>query len=65
MKLFGLTDQYFVILMIITGTIVGFWDYKAFKMKHMMDTARKAKIIGRGAIILSVLLFIMSKFIEK
>lgn len=65
MKLFGLTDKYFVILMIITGAIVGFWDYKAFKMSHMMDTARKAKVIGRGAIILAVLLFIMSKFVQK
>lgn len=65
MKIFGLTDLYFTILMIITGAVVGFWDYKTFKRHEMVDTARKAKIIGRGSIIVSVLLFIISKFVEK
>lgn len=65
MKLFDLTDQYFTILMIITGAVVGFWDYNTFKRHQMMDTARRAKIIGRGSIIVSVLLFLISKFVEK
>lgn len=65
MKLFDLTDQYFTILMIITGAVVGFWDYNTFKRHQMMDTARRAKIIGRGSIIVAVLLFIISKFVEK
>lgn len=65
MKLFDLTDQYFTILMIITGAVVGFWDYNTFERHQMMDTARRAKIIGRGSIIVAVLLFIISKFVEK
>lgn len=53
----GLFTKYFLLLMIFQGILVGFIDASNFKRNKMKDTARKARIIGIGSIVLGIILF--------
>lgn len=59
MNIINLFTKYFLILMVIQGIVVGFVDVYGFKRDNMKDTAKKARILGIGSIILGfVLLFL-------
>lgn len=45
--------------MVVQGIIVGFIDVSYFKKSNMGDTAKKARILGIGSIILGVGLFFL------
>lgn len=57
MQIIGLFSKYFLILMIVQGLVVGFIDASYFKRSKMMGTARKARILGIGSIVLGLILF--------
>ncbi|WP_349305989.1 CLC_0170 family protein [Clostridium swellfunianum] len=59
MLIIGLFTKYFLILMVVQGIIVGFIDVSYFKKSNMGDTAKKARILGIGSIILGVGLFFL------
>ncbi|WP_425350698.1 CLC_0170 family protein [Clostridium muellerianum] len=58
-KIFNL---YFLILMIIQGLVLAFFDSKSFDRKNLRDTGKKAKIMGIGFIIISISLYLVSTF---
>jgi len=57
MKISGLFDKYFLILMIIQGFMVCVIDANSFKEKGMKVAAKKAKYLGTITIGISVVLF--------
>lgn len=59
MLVIGLFSKYFLILMVIQGIIVGFIDAAGFKRSGMMDTAKKARALGIGSIVLGVVLYFL------
>lgn len=59
MLIIGLFTKYFLILMVVQGIIVGFIDASGFKRNNMKDTARKARIIGIGSIVLGIGLYFL------
>ena len=63
MKILDLFDKYFLIMMIIQGCIVAFFDSKNYINAKAIEASKKAKIVGIGVLVLSLGLFIASKFI--
>ena len=63
MRILGLFDEYFLILMLIQGFMVSVVDATSFKEKGMKRAAKKAKYLGTITILLSVILFAITKFI--
>jgi positive regulator of sigma E activity len=59
MIIIGLFTKYFLILMVVQGIIVGFIDVSGFKRNKMKDTARKARILGIGSIVLGIGLYFL------
>jgi hypothetical protein len=57
MLIIGLFSKYFLILMVVQGLVVGFIDVSDFKKNKMMDTAKKARILGLGSIGLGLILY--------
>ncbi len=62
MKIIGLFNKYFVILMVIQGLVLIFVDSKSFNKANMRDIGAKAKFIGIGSIIISISLYFISTF---
>lgn len=63
MKILDLFGKYFLFLILIQGFILGFFDVKSFEKENLNQVAKKAKVVGRGAIIIVVILFILRKSI--
>lgn len=63
MKILDLFGKYFLFLILIQGFILGFFDVKSFEKENLNEVAKKAKVIGRGSIIIAVILFILRKAI--
>lgn len=63
MKILDLFGKYFLFLILIQGFILGFFDVKSFEKENLNQLAKKAKIIGRGSIIIAVILFVLRKVI--
>lgn len=63
MKILDLFGKYFLLLILIQGFILGFFDVKSFEKENLNQVAKKAKVVGRGAIIIAIILFILRKFI--
>lgn len=63
MKILDLFGKYFLFLILIQGFILGFFDVKSFEKENLNQVAKKAKVVGRGAIIIAVILFILRKSI--
>jgi hypothetical protein len=63
MKILDLFGKYFLFLILIQGFILGFFDVKSFEKENLNQVAKKAKVVGRGAIIIAVILFVLRKFI--
>lgn len=61
MRLLGLFDKYFLILMIIQGLIL-LTDSKGFLKWGMKATAKKSRIIGIGLIIISIILNLITRY---
>ncbi len=59
MLVIGLFTKYFLILMIVQGIIVGFIDASGFDRNNMKDTAKKARVLGIGSIILGIALYFL------
>lgn len=59
MRILDLFDIYFVVMMVIQGTIVLTVDAWSFKKSGMDITSKKARTIGWFAIIGSIILFIL------
>lgn len=59
MRLLGLFDRYFLLLMIIQGLIL-FVDSKGFSRWDMKDTSKKSRAIGIGIIIVSIVLHLIT-----
>lgn len=59
MKILDLFDAYFLMMMLIQGTVVLTVDARSFKKAHMDSTSKKAVIFGRVAISTSIILFIL------
>lgn len=47
--------------MIVQGAVVGFFDAEGFKRNDMKDTAKKARIIGIGSIVLGIGLYTLRR----
>lgn len=63
MKILDLFGKYFLFLILIQGFILGFFDVKSFEKENLNQIAKKAKVIGRGSMIIAVILFILRKVI--
>lgn len=61
MRIIGLFDKYFLIMVIIQGIITSLIDYRSFKEAGMNRTARKAKIIGISEIVISFVMYLMAR----
>lgn len=59
MRLLGLFDRYFLLLMIIQGLILVV-DSKGFSRWDMKDTSKKSRTIGIGIIIVSIVLHLIT-----
>lgn len=59
MRVIDLFSKYFLLMMVIQGSIVGFYDSTKMKKLNWNEDAKLAKRIGLGAIIISSILFIM------
>jgi nitrate/nitrite transporter NarK len=59
MLIIGLFTKYFLILMLVQGLIVGFIDAATFKRNNMKHTAKMARVIGIGSIVLGLGLFFL------
>lgn len=59
MKIINLFTIYFLILLVIQGTILSTVDSNSLKKAGMTEASRKAKIIGEIIIILGCVLFIL------
>lgn len=59
MRILGLCDNYFVILILIQGIIMITIDYVTFKEYKMKELAKKSRIIGISAIVISLTLYII------
>lgn len=61
MRIFGLFDKYFLILMIIQGLVL-IIDSKGFSSWNMKDTSRKSKSIGIAIIVVAVILYLITAY---
>lgn len=59
MLIIGLFTKYFLILMVVQGAVVAFVDASYFKRSKMRDTAKKARVLGIGSILVGVGLFFL------
>ena len=59
MKILDLFDKYFLIMMVIQGTVVLAVDARSFKKSDMDTTSKKARTLGWLAIIIAIILFIL------
>ena len=59
MRILGLFDIYFLIMMLIEGTVVLIVDSRFFKKSGMGSLSRKAHTLGWIAIITAIILFII------
>ena len=59
MRILGLCDKYFVILIVIQGIIMITVDYANFKEYKMKEVAKKSRVIGISAIVIAVTLSII------
>jgi len=62
MNILDLFDSYFLMLIIIQGIIVAFFDASAFKKRNADRAARKAKVIGITIMVISLALYIARQF---
>lgn len=62
MRILGLFSKYFLALMLIQGFVLAFIDSKSFKRACMKRTANKAKIMGLGSIIISIILYLFAMY---
>lgn len=62
MRLINIFDKYFLILMIIQGSILAFFDSKNFSKRNLRDIGKRAKIMGISSILISFLLYLISVF---
>ena len=61
MRILGLFDKYFLILMIIQGLIL-IIDSKGFSNWDMKNISRKSKSIGIGIIVIAFVLYLISTY---
>ena len=59
MKILDLFDVYFLIMMLIQGSVVLTIDARNFKKSDYDSASKKARIIGLIAIIIAIALFIL------
>ncbi|MBU3111564.1 CLC_0170 family protein [Clostridium lacusfryxellense] len=59
MKVLDLFDMYFLVMMLIQGTVVLTVDARDFKKSGMGVISKKARVIGGLAIIISMILFML------
>lgn len=62
MRLLRLFDKYFLILMLIQAFVLIFIDSRIFKTSNLGDEAKKSKLIGVGAIVISIMLYIITEY---
>lgn len=61
-RIFGLFDKYFLMLMTIQSLVLIFYDGNIFKRKGEQKSLKQARSFGIVNIILSILLYIVSRF---
>lgn len=59
MRVFDLFSKYFLLMVIIQGSIVGFYDSTKMKKLNLYEDAKLARKIGLGSIIISGILCIV------
>ncbi|MBU3189037.1 hypothetical protein K9O30_09020 [Clostridium bowmanii] len=59
MKILDLFDVYFLLMMVIQGSVVLIIDTKNFKKSGDDSTSKKARILGSLAIIIAIILFML------
>jgi len=62
MNILDLFDSYFLLLIIIQGIIVAFFDAYQFRKRNAERAGRKAKTIGITMIVISLALYIARQF---
>lgn len=59
MRILDLFDVYFLIMMVIQGSVVLTIDARKFKKSDYDSTSKKARILGSISIIIAIILFIL------
>ncbi|MBU3159366.1 hypothetical protein KPL37_06315 [Clostridium frigoris] len=59
MRILGLFDIYFLIMMLIEGSVVLSVDVRFFKKSGVVILSRKAHILGWASIIIAITLFVL------
>ncbi|WP_190285296.1 CLC_0170 family protein [Clostridium sp. JN-1] len=63
MRILGLFDKYFLILMLIQGSVLSSIDYAKFKKLNKNKLAMKSRLIGIVVILISIILYLITKFL--
>lgn len=59
MKVINLFRGYFLALVIIQGLVLSLIDSKSLRKAGMSEASRKAKVIGKGIILVGGMLFVL------
>ncbi|AKA71073.1 CLC_0170 family protein [Clostridium scatologenes] len=62
MRIIKIFNGYFLILMIIQGLVLAFFDSTSFSKRNLRDVSKKARFLGIGFIIISVCLYLVNVF---
>lgn len=62
MNILDLFDSYFLVLIVIQGIIVAFFDASAFKKRNEERAGRKARNVGITIMVISLILFVARQF---
>ncbi|PIH03875.1 CLC_0170 family protein [Clostridium combesii] len=62
-RIIGIFDKYFLILMLIEGSITIFMDAPSFKESNMMKSYNQARRIGIFIITISLILYILQRIL--
>ncbi|AKN33280.1 hypothetical protein Ccar_21585 [Clostridium carboxidivorans P7] len=62
MRIIKIFNGYFLILMIIQGLVLAFFDSRSFSRRNLRDVSKMAKFLGISFIIMSVCLYLVSTF---
>lgn len=60
-RIIGIFDKYFLILMLIEGSITIFIDAPSFKKSNMMKSYKQARYVGVFIITISLILYILQR----
>lgn len=63
MRILNLFGGYFLVLIIIQGLVLSTFDARSLKKAGMERASKKAKVIGRGIVLVGIILFTINTLI--